>query len=108
MLLKAFLNSLQYFMSGMMVCGVLSFKDSLSNVDCKLTCVENVPLETPEELPSSSIPETTQDRKCQCGHSPVMERIINGEDVLNPGTYPWQALLIVGFFKIFPNSILNI
>ena len=34
-------------------------------------------------------------RQCQCGRSLVLERIINGQSVMNPGTYPWQALLIV-------------
>lgn len=33
--------------------------------------------------------------KCSCGHSLALERIVNGKDVLNPGTYPWQVILIV-------------
>ena len=46
--------------------------------DCKVSCLED------EERLS----------ECRCGYSAALGRIVNGEDVYQPGTYPWQAILL--------------
>ena len=71
-------------------------QDGFGHVDCKLNCIENVDPATTTTV-STTPPSTTtiENRQCQCGRSLVSERIINGQSVMNPGTYPWQALLIV-------------
>ena len=51
-----------------------------SQFNCKVTC---------EKISSNQI-----SKNCQCGGS-AMARIINGEDVPNPGYFPWQAILKV-------------
>lgn len=55
-----------------------------SSFDCQVRCISDIEEKKPKEK-----------SKCDCGHSLSLERIVNGEAVINPGTYPWQVILIV-------------
>ncbi len=66
-----------------------------STVSCRVNCKEGSSVDNANE-PSTKM-TTTEDpsiKECRCGHSLALERIVNGEDVINPGTYPWQVILI--------------
>merc|ERR1711971_227435 len=89
---------LEYEAKGKTVLDIRStIKDGFGHVDCKLNCIENVDPATTTTVSTTpqSTTTTIENRQCQCGRSLVSERIINGQSVMNPGTYPWQALLIV-------------
>ena len=68
---------------------IFSIEGKLGYVECIIKCTE-----VSKPFSIGFEPAMPKD-KCDCGHSLSLERIVNGEDVLNAGTYPWQAILII-------------
>lgn len=88
-------TNLRYEAKGVDVFDVKSSIVNFGEFNCKVFCKED---ETPKII--STTTSTTKfvpsKAKCgRCGHSKVSGRIVNGNDVEEPGTYPWQGILTV-------------